>query len=72
MLTLEQDILREELQHGINYIEHMLPKIKNKEISFNMASKVVKYIDELFSKHTGQTYPGLQEEVNRIYGRSNK
>lgn len=72
MITVHEDMLRDELAHGIEYIEHMLPKIKNKEIPFSVASRVVEYIDELFNKLYGKKYPGLQEEVNSIYGRHSK
>lgn len=68
--TLKTDIVRENLEQGIHYLERMLPKIKNKEIPFSQACEIVDYMDDLYTACIGRKFPGLQNEINEIYGRT--
>lgn len=57
------------LRDGIEYLEYVVPKIKKREVSFNEATQAVDFIKELYSIFDKSLPQGLQEEVEKIYGR---
>jgi len=57
------------LKEGIEYLDYVIPKIKKREVSFVEAQSAIDFIKELYSLFDKGLPKGLDEEIEKIYGR---